>query len=155
MEHNLQKNIGSSFLAPIANSTYPILSSFPANDFVNPGLGQISRLYSFYVPLFNNNQSTYKIEKEIASENIEQLGAGNGVTNKTKEVDNSNDIDDPISFNEQKRKRLGDDVFDSFMHPKFVKTKKISIQNNPTHLKKTKSHSEKKTKNVNHQFKFY
>ena len=52
MEYNLLKTIEPSIGDIVCpNEIYPRLSPYPAMDFVNPGLGQISRLYSFYVPL--------------------------------------------------------------------------------------------------------
>jgi len=150
MEYNLLKQIEPNFLTPMANSTYPTLSAYPAIDYVNPGLGQISRLYSFYVPLFNND-STYKIEKTTGSKVSEQLGSG--VTTETDETPSI----DPITFNNRKRKLLGDGVFDSFMHPHFVKTKKISLEKTEKKPKQVpqKTENEKKPKAEMHQFKFY
>ena len=35
--------------------------------------------------------------------------------------------DDPITFNERKRKEMDKDIHESFLHPSFVKTSKISV----------------------------
>ncbi len=156
MEYNLLKRIEPNFVNPIANSTYPLLTSTPAIDYINPGIGQISRLYSFYVPLFNN-ESTHKIEKET-----EQLGSGvdnnseNNSDIKTNEETDDTSFD-PLVYNDRKRKQLGDAVFDSFMHPKFVKTKKISLENSEKKPKQVqrKTDNIKKSKNEMHNFQFY
>ena len=65
MEYNLLKSIESR-VSPfyIPNQTLPKLTAFPSTDFVNPGLGQISRLYSFYVPL-HSHKSLHSHEKKI------------------------------------------------------------------------------------------
>ena len=116
MEYRLLKTIEPTlggFLCP--SEAFPRLSAFPATDFVNPGLGQISRLYSFYVPLYNA-RSLHTIQKkmsEVGAENLE----GSGNLNPTENVDSSeNELieqqmkSDPMEFNATKRKRMGSPV---------------------------------------------
>ena len=73
MEYNLLKTIEGNLGLNSASSTYPKLTPFPANDFVNPGLGQISRLYSFYVPLYSQN-NLHSVSKKVNIENLEGSG---------------------------------------------------------------------------------
>ena len=65
--------------------------------------------------------------------------------------------DDPITFNERKRKEMDKDIHESFLHPSFVKTSKISVprlikKNNPMGSNKEKK--TEKTKVIKHKFKF-
>ena len=73
MEYNLLKTIEPNFMASMMmpNSSYPNLTNFPAIDFVNPGVGQITQMYSFYVPLFND-ANIHKIQKQDENE-LEQI----------------------------------------------------------------------------------
>lgn len=61
---------------------------------------------------------------------------------------------DPISFNNEKRKRLGDGIHESFLHPKPFKIGKISIVDLKQPVKKEKKNSFKKVLKVTeHKFK--
>ena len=67
--------------------------------------------------------------------------------------------DNPLQFNERKRKIMGEDVHDSFLHPSFVKTSKISFTPQKS-VKKLPNDSVKKveqspkTKEIKHKFQF-
>jgi hypothetical protein len=50
------------------------LTSTPANNYVTPGIGQITKLYTFYTPLTSQKPS-HAIEKQITSA-LNQEGAG-------------------------------------------------------------------------------
>ena len=169
MEYNLQKKIEPNLLPQMPNSTYPVLTSYPAFDYINPGLGQISRLYSFYVPLFNDS-NVHKIEKEINGNESNQSGAGKneiettqigtGKNDETSEIQLKNDdlIEDPEKFNERKRKILGDGLFDSFLHPKTpFKIKKISLEKPKKKVEKNEKTQNQKKKSAqnDHNFQFY
>ena len=159
MEYNLQKTIEPNLLMhSMPNSTYPSLSAYPATDYVNPGIGQISKLYSFIVPL-HNHQFQHEIRKSSKEDDLtesnEQLGAG--------EKDSEVKILDKL--NEKKRKLLGDGVYDSFMHPKAFQTKKVFLnadqvggESKHKHEKNSNIVTEKEStqnKKVNHKFQFY
>lgn len=73
MEYNLLKTIEGNLGFNRSTSTYPKLTPYPANDFVNPGLGQISRLYSFYVPL-HSHYNLHSVSKKVNIENLEGSG---------------------------------------------------------------------------------
>jgi hypothetical protein len=62
--------------------------------------------------------------------------------------------DDPIEFNERKRKQIGNDIHESFLHPSYVKTSKIIIE--PPKKTKTikKSVVIPSKKEIKHKFKF-
>jgi len=147
MEYNLQKSIQPQLMM-FPHSTYPRLTPYPANNFVQPGLSNVSKPDSFYVPL---HTQSYKHEIKKNGEKLiletEQLGAGE------QNFDNHSDSDDSVleKLNEKKRKMLGDSVFDSFMHPKPFKTKKIQLEEKEKIGKGSKSHHKKS----NHKFQFY
>ena len=75
MEYNLQKTIEPSFMNPILGHCGQRLTSTPATDFVNPGIGSQINLFSFYVPL-NSTKPIHTIEKVNENEQ-EQEGSGN------------------------------------------------------------------------------
>ncbi len=146
-------------------STHPRLSQFPATDFVNPGLGQIARLYSFYVPM-QSNYSLLTINKKVEENNQE----GSGIDKSTyDEVDldtNSDNSDtfssdniDPVEYNNRKRKLLGDGVQSSFMNPKPIKTGLLQLDSvNKTKKLKTNNlvqDSKPKLKKETHKFQFF
>lgn len=68
MEYSLLKSITPQlpYLQPV--SPYVTLSSMPAIDLVNPGLGHVTRLYDFYVPLASL-QNPYEINKVDTKKN--------------------------------------------------------------------------------------
>jgi hypothetical protein len=153
MEYNLLKTIEPNLglqMCPIRN---PHLTPYPAIDYVNPGLAQATRLFSFYVPLYAN-ETTHNIVKEDNS--ISQEGGSKDELVNTDSIDS--DID-PIDFNNRKRKLMGDAIQSSFMHPK-IETGKISLEpeskvkkkyNNSYKMEKTKVG---KGKEVKHKFQF-
>ena len=78
MEYNLLKTIEPNLGSCVSSSTYPRLTPYPATDFVNPGLGQISRLYSFYVRV-HSEKNLHTIAKKVNSvaDNLEGSGSDN------------------------------------------------------------------------------
>jgi hypothetical protein len=87
MDSFLQRQINPNFYHPRRkNSTFyhPSLvgSSFrlpsaPAYNYVTPGIGQITKLYSFYVPT-NSQKSLHSIDKETHS-TLNQEGSGKDI----------------------------------------------------------------------------
>ena len=171
MEYNLLKTIEPNLGLMIpsqTSATMPRLSSVPSIDCVNPGLGQISRLYSFYVPL-HSKQSLHLVEKnEPQVEPSNQEGGGNiEMDESSQEIDNTEISEDtekvtPEQFNEMRKKRLGSPIHASFLHPKMIKTDKI-IFKLPNSVKSEKKPVSKnpvlKTNNeskpIKHKFQFY
>jgi len=168
MEYRLLKTIESSQLTLLPKETLPRLTSYPANNCVNPGLGQIARLYSFYVPLYSNHSLHSISKKEPNVEPVdEQEGAGNidmDITKpdlETEQKPKENNVDEfdlnPIEFNEKKRKLLGAAVHESFIHPKLIKTNKISFsKQNVTNEKQVdvRKTSVNEKNPVKHKFQF-
>lgn len=160
MEYNLLKTIESPLSSSVTKQIIPRLSPYPATDYVNPGLGQISRLYNFYVPL-PANYNLHHIKKKVAnvSENLE--GFGKADSDRTNEEEHISQDEDPIQFNEVKRKRLGESIQESFLHPKLIKTNKITFASETSKPKKpsekskstlTKIEPLKVEKTVKHKF---
>ncbi len=63
MEYNLLKTIEPNLALQMCPLRNPHLTPYPAIDYVNPGLGNAARLFSFYVPLYAN-QSPFNISKK-------------------------------------------------------------------------------------------
>jgi|LakMenEpi03Aug12_release.lakeMendotaPanAssembly.Ray.scaffolds.fasta_scaffold1258993_1 hypothetical protein len=88
MDNFLQRQICPNFYHPRTNRSnfyHPsfVSSSFrlpasPANNYITPGIGQITKLYSFYIPT-HRQKPTHSINKEIHS-NLNQEGSGNEET---------------------------------------------------------------------------
>ena len=160
MEYSLLKTIENNIGGPLLpKERFPRLSSFPSTDFVNPGLGQICRLYSFYVPLYSN-RNLHELRKKNSLENLEGSGVNEETNLDEKSFEPSEQLEkDPIEFNLEKRKRLGAAVQESFLHPKIIKTDKIFFA--PPEKNEPKTQSNLKIKNVQeqqsplkHKFKF-
>ena len=85
MEYSLAQSLDN--YSEISQSCFPRLNSDPANDKVNPGLGQIINLYEVIVPI--HGRSLHTIEKKVESDEIkstveipvkpEQSGSGAAV----------------------------------------------------------------------------
>ncbi len=172
MEYRLLKSIEPSQGTLIPKEKLPRLTAYPANNCVNPGLGQIARLYSFYVPLYSNPNlhSISKHEADVEPMNIEPLNQeGKGedssldIETNAPQLQNDNEAKDesylnPINFNERKRKLMGSAVHESFLHPKIIKTDKIvfskqkSVNNLTSGTKSDKSVVSLKP--IKHKFQF-
>ena len=73
----------------------------------------------------------------LNDENIQEGGSDNKHDEPIEETQDINHLlkqsqplfneDNPVQYNERKRKLMGDDIHDSFLHPTFVKTSKISF----------------------------
>lgn len=149
MEFNILKSLDSSSSIPYQ---HPLLnqlhSPFQSKDFVNPGIGGSTRIYDVFVPIYYQKPpycSTKLVDQQGFGETKEEENnsASSSVKivkvtkddkddNATKEetnepLDESPDESEPEVLNQQKRKLLGEDVFEAFMHPVF-KTSKISLQ---------------------------
>lgn len=62
----------------------------------------------------------------------------------------------PLEYNEMKRKRMGSPVQQSFMHPKIIKTDKIQLQPSYSTVKKKTFNQPKpqSEKAIKHKFQF-
>jgi hypothetical protein len=165
MEYNLLKTIEPNLGLRMCPSQNPRLTPYPAVDYVNPGLGQAARVFSFYVPL-HTNQSPYTIEKKEDEAMSQEGGSQESVSkdsNPTTFNDASDDIDniDPIEFNARKRKLMGDGIQSSFMHPKIV-TGTIELEpqskvkkKNLTVKSEENGNKTGKGQHVKHKFQFH
>ncbi len=177
MEYKLLKTIEPNFVINVPNEMMPRLTPFPATDYVNPGVGQITRLYSFYVPLHvkslhsqTKNEPNVEAQMQEGSGNVEPELINNESDNESENVLETNSDLNPIEYNEQKLKRLGPAVQESFLHPKIFKTGKLSLSSSskiPTqsqstsqnllHIKKTNNENKSnsiKSKTIKHKFQF-
>jgi hypothetical protein len=172
MEYRLLKSIEPTQGILLPKETLPRLTAYPANNCVNPGLGQIARLYSFYVPLHSNPNlhSISKNEADVEPLNVEPLnqeGKGEDSVSDIKtnipELQKDNEANDesylnPIDFNERKRKLLGSAVHESFLHPKIIKTDKIVFsKQKPVNKTTSATKSDKSVpplKPIKHKFQF-
>ena len=160
MEYSLLKtiegNIGGLLLP---KERFPRLSPYPASDFVNPGLGQISRLYSFYVPLYSN-RNLHQVQKKNSLDNLEGTGTQQTEQKAEDEDQESPSVSeqlekDPIDFNLQKRKRMGSPIQESFLHPKIIKTDKIFFNKQmKSEKKESKFKDALPLKPLKHKFQF-
>lgn len=96
MEYNLLKSITPqlSYLQPL--TPYIKLTSTPALDHINPGIGQSVRLYSFYVPLASNF-NPYEIKKLDSKLIKEQSGFGD--VEKVDKIDDVNNLNNTVEQN--------------------------------------------------------
>ena len=168
MEYNLLKTIESSVGTNfIPTEKYPRLSPYPASDFVNPGLGQICRLHSFYVPLYTN-KSLHEKQKTNTLENLEGSGSIEKANESTETPESTETVEskdltnsanstsgeiDPNEFNFEKRKRLGPAIQESFLHPKLIKTDKILFKAPLKSERKFKPKATNQNTTVKHKFK--
>ena len=105
----------------------------------------------------NGHQST----SEEENDNVAKMSNLKQLLSESKALSND---DDPLEFNERKRKLLGSEIQDSFLHPSFVKTSKIVIetkkvpkekhQNKSKETSITKTKPLQNTKQIKHKFKF-
>lgn len=146
MEFNILKTIET----PVAYQN-PVLSQlhspYPDRDYVNPGIGGATRIFDVFVPIY------YEKPTHCSNKAVDQQGFG-ALTNltrlpdqetKTSEQKESEDQlldenskerkdesskDEPESKieieNERKRKLLGNDIFEAFMHP-VIKTTRLTL----------------------------
>ena len=140
MEYNLLKTIEPNLRLQMNPSTHPRLSQFPAVDFVNPGLGQVARLYSFYVPMQSNYAPLTINKKEDNS--VNQEGSGKNEKEENEEVESEIETKDfdPLEYNNRKRKLLGEGVQSSFMNPMAIKTGTLQLE--PSNKMKKKNASD-------------
>ncbi len=144
MEYNLLKKIEKP-LAYFQPNEAALRSPYPSQDFINPGVGNINRDFDIFVPLhcFTNLHCSTKAD---ASES-DQVGFGSSAvlpisdappkptsapltplpSSLLKEKLDEDIPDDIKSTNELKRKLVGDDIFNQFMHPE-IKTAKLKIE---------------------------
>lgn len=140
MEYSLLKQVEPNIGFFFPSDTHPILSPYPALDYVNPGLAQVVRIHNFMVPL-HTQDTLHMIQKEIELQNsikmneeIDQLNTqvGSGDTEDEKTLIASQIAQDPVTLNEKKRKIMGEPIFESFVHPKKLKIGELVLSTKKT-----------------------
>jgi len=126
MEFNLLKHIEKP-LGHFPPNLHILQSSSHATDFVNPGVGNVNKKYSVFVPLHSAVLPTHTSSKvkSDSSPALDQKGFGE-IASKPPAAGDSNHKsekpeDEVEQLNSRKRKLVGDEIFESFMNPK-VKT---------------------------------
>ena len=179
MEYSLLKQIvPNRFYLPAGFSTHP--THYPGFDCINPGFGNVAQPYSFFVPSFfqpNPYLKTKQIPTDPKKDNEEKIefeGKGSentqsDVVNNSKSLEKTeteeNVLDD---LNSKKRKLLDTAIYESFTHPKKIKTESLLLtsqknkkydaikDNKPSNVSQTSKQSKRQeqVKSVKHKFKF-
>jgi hypothetical protein len=80
MEYSMAKSLEDH--SQIVNMAYPSIRSDPANDQVNPGIGQLVSLYETIVPMRSRTEHVIEKKMEVTSDeipsitNVNQIGTG-------------------------------------------------------------------------------
>jgi len=137
MEFRLLKQLDPTFTSNVLEGP---LSSSPAVDFINPGLGNIVRPFGLYVPLYLYNQSHKKV-KGKSEQIIEQEGAGKvPIASDIKEKPAEKSEDSVTSeLNNKKKQLLDEAIYQSFLHPRVIKTDTIILKRNKLESEESKS----------------
>ena len=122
----------------IADVPHPNFTSTPANDQVNPGVGQIVNLYQTFVPMSGHSLHTH--EKKVA--------------NAFEENQKNDELKTQIGGG----KKLDTPIFNSFQHPILTDsivfappTKNVEKRKNEEEPKASKT-KKKKLDNASHKF---
>ena len=135
------------------------------------GLGNTSRQYSFYMPMHTQPDIHTKAKKDsLSNQNLQEGGSESKSDQLIEENEDITHIltqskplfndDNVLEFNDRKRKLMGDDIHESFLHPNFVKTSKITFTTQKNSKKSPKNAIVKKveimpkTKEIKHKFQF-
>ncbi len=157
MEYNLLKKIEKP-LGYFQPNEAALRSPYPSQDFINPGVGNINRAFDIFVPLHCYTNLHCSTKANDASES-DQVGFGSAAVSHFSDappmatsaplaplqsslVEEKLDQglpDDIKSTNELKRKLVGDEIFNQFMHPK-IKTSKLKIEAVSSPKKSSRKH---------------
>ena len=180
MEFSLLKQIvPNRFYFPSGISTHP--THYPGFDCINPGIGNVAQPYTFFVPTYFQSNTHTKIknvpiEVQKSDDLIEQDGKGSEestensanhpnpveeISKKIQETDN-NDKNVLDELNQRKRKLLDAAIYESFVHPRKIKTESLLLNklNNPkvptkeTLVSAPKVNRTVPSKPIKHKFKF-
>lgn len=155
-----------SILKSIVNPPYYVfptqrkfnLPSNPHIDYINPGIGFVTKKYDFYIPIHGNRLKQHSIVKKdnetftIDEKNAElQEGKGEVDSNNITEKLDNNDISShvlPQLNTNQSKKRMNNEIFEAFMHPK-IKVAKLTFDKKTTENLTGKGLTTQKTLNKN------
>lgn len=138
------------------------LPSNPHVDYINPGLGFVSKVYDFYQPLYSRNsihciKKKDNFEAETNAENQEGKGLEDEETSQNEMVEkNDQNVNDKVvemkdeTINKN-RKRLSEGVYEAFMHPK-IKSAKLHFDDKQTNFKNLRKEPSNKPKKILHKF---
>lgn len=149
------KQLNPAFVSNVLESP---LSSFPSLDFVNPGIGNIIQPYGLFVPMHVHGSSHKKTKlKSLSNEENFSNQEGGGDTKEIPKDESSmkKEEEDKIrvvdQLNQSIKEKLSDDgIYESFLHPRAIKTgtivlkrerKQSSEQAGKGEAKKIKKHS--------------
>ena len=128
MEFSVSKSIQN--FCEESTQCYPIFSSCPANDSVNPGIAQLINLHSLITPLSHQSIESLKKKTNVESAVSDQIGHGN-VNDQIKLSFAHPIITDEIVFPDQNQstsskalKRNSANVNDNLQTPAKKKSKK-------------------------------
>lgn len=131
MEFNILKKIQQpvSYLQPDLSQLY---TSVPNKVFINPGVGNVAKSYSIFVPIYShsNPHSSNKTSLQTGFGALDKSNsdkADKGQNEAEPHLSPSSPESEIAKFNDRKRQLLGDDIFNSFMHPK-IKTGKLELK---------------------------
>ena len=158
MEWSISKQMYNISSSPMNQSHHLNFTGTPARDFVNPGVGGSMNMFTYFVPIYSKN--VLEVQKQIQPPSE---------TNPTEPGQSGSGL---IENNEIKHESMAEtsnihaskmepSIYQSFQHPKFVKTNKIIFD-----LKRKgtepKSSEAKRAKTVgggksglNHKFQFH
>lgn len=150
MEYSLLKTIESplGYFDPLQAM---LQSPYQSIDFVNPGLGGLAKLYDVYVPIpylnpphCSNKTTDQQGFGATSSQEVDQSKVETEIINEAPKLSNDKEdsqdlvadpeVEEDKSFetklakiHDRKRKLLGTEVFEAFLHP-LVKTTKLSVK---------------------------
>lgn len=172
MDYNLLKRIQKplGFFKP---DEAALRSSYPSQDFINPGVGNVNLAYEIFVPI-HCHQSQYCSTKANESDQVGFGSPSSAATSATSQAPPANSLpsaasssasaaasssSSPVdvrqnevipeeirSMNERKRKSVGEDFYNEFMKTK-IKTAKLKIKEEPAQSPKKSS--------TQHKFKLH
>lgn len=162
LQWKLERRVGG---LNIPHSAGVHLTPYPAIDYVNPGCD--GKLYQFYVPI-HTQSSAFLLNKKVQAVGVTQTDKsseklpeqiGLGTDEQSSDLDNK--INNPVEYNELKKKKLGDSIQNNFLHPKPIETGKLliydkkqlkSVQNLAGGSNNDYNQSHLKRKNLKHKF---
>lgn len=149
MEYSLLKSITPHLPYLTAHSPYVRLTAYPAKDLVNPCIGQVTRLYDFYVPLLSHNYP-FQIKKIGDNDKTSQEGFGNVASDASDEINDheraeteaENNLENKVVDEKllDQNKEIPSGILDSFQHPKIKLGKEVIRQTTlkmPSKIKKS------------------
>ena len=158
MEYNLQKTIEPMFAYIFPKTNSPRLTSTPANSCINPSIGQVTRLFSVYVPIYSR-PSEHLLEKQIDNDQIgggvNESFEGENSGSESFEVENSRNEkvgEKNQEKNDESVHKMDEGIAQSFQTPK-IKTSVLKLsQKAEKNIMKSNGGKISKSKIIKHKF---